>query len=127
MTTLDWVILCTLASLYGWIEQHIYRHGYEDTGWHIFGKINPRYHLPLVAFWLGICYLTGAWWFIGAFAVIEDWWFFRFHQDKKLQRSSWVTFGMGGIGWDGVFFIPTTYFIGVGLTIGFYYINEWIR
>ena len=119
---IKYLVLAAIAIMYGYIEQNIYRHGNRDNGPHIW-KINPRYHLPLVGIWLGTCYLAGAWWAIGIFCVIEDLSYFAFHPDDTLDEKDWVTFSMGGIRL-GKFFIPTTYFIGIGLSVGLYFLSR---
>ena len=119
---MNYVILALVAVFYGYVEQNVYRHGYRDNGPHIW-KINPRYHLPLVGIWFLTCYLAGLWFLIGAFAVLEDMAYFFFHPEDTLDSGDWVTFGMGGIRL-GKFFIPTTYFLGVGLSVGLYFLSR---
>ena len=121
---MNYIILAAIAILYGFLEQWIKRNGFSDKGYHIFGKISANYHIPMLAMWFLTCHLAGAWWTIGIFAVLEDWSYFRFHPSDELDSLDWVTFGMGGIGWPGKFFIPTTYFLGIGLSVGLYFLDR---
>ena len=113
-------LLVLIAVLFGYIEQYTYRNGFATGGPRLFNWLSIPYHVPLGALWLSTCILAGAWWFFPAFCVVQDWAWFRFHPHDTLDPGDWVNAKLGGF---YVFraWIPYTYLIGVGLSIGLYY------
>ena len=115
-------ILILLAILWGHREQHIYRHGYKDTTYHLFGKLSVRYHFNLWISWSLICYALGYWYLTPLFAMIEDMAYFAFHPDDTLDSGDWINMGMGGVNILGKW-IPFVYVIAVLSTYLLYRIS----
>ena len=120
---MNYIILAAIAILYGFLEQWIKRNGFSDKGYHIFGKISAHYHIPMLAMWLLTCHLAGAWWAVGAFAVLEDMAYFFFHPEDTLDSGDWVNFSLGGFRLFGRW-IPWTYILGIGLSVGLYFLSR---
>ena len=114
--TLGWLFV--LAGIVGWLEQHVYNHGYDDDGYHIFGWLNPRHHLPMIAGEIIVCALAGVWWFVPMFLVLEDVWYFLLDPNDTLEPSDWIAKGLGGFNFFGQF-IPWIYVVGMSLSVGF--------
>lgn len=115
LDTAFWLLVAT-GVLWGFMEQHVFRNGFRDMTYHLFGKISLRYHGTLWALWAIICYQAGYWWFTPAFAVIEDISYFAFHAEDTLDEYDWINFGLGGVRlfrW----WIPFVYGIAGALTL----------
>lgn len=110
------IFLVILAILFGWLEQHIYRNGYSDLGTHWY-LINPRYHLPMFSVWAIICYIADSFWFIGLFAVIEDYFYFIFHPDDNLSKDDWIFKLLGGFSIGDRIVIPYMYLLGILISV----------
>jgi hypothetical protein len=117
----NFILLVASAVVWGFQEQHIYRNGYRDTTYHLFGKVSLRYHLPMVTIWGILCTVSGYWWMLPAYMVIEDWSYFRFHPTDSLDPKDWVNFGLGGFRLFGGAWIPTVYLIGFALSAAAYH------
>lgn len=113
---LDLLLLALIAVLWGYVEQHVYRQGYQDKTFHLFGKLSVRYHLPTWGMWAAINYLAGYWWFTPAFAMIEDMSYFFFDPTDELDKDDWINMGLGGVSISGVW-IPTMYIIAIAVTV----------
>jgi hypothetical protein len=109
-----WMTL--LALFVGYLEQQAYNHNYRDNGWHLFGWLNPRHHIPMV---LGIaiaCTAAGVWWFTPLFLVFEDAAYFLFNPNDDLDPHDWIARGLGGFS-IAKYFIPWIYVVGIGVTL----------
>ena len=115
-------ILILLAILWGHREQHIYRNGYADKTYHLFGKLSVRYHFNLWASWLLICYGLGYWYLTPLFAMIEDMAYFAFHPADWLGPEDWINMGLGGFRCFGKW-VPSVYIIAVLSTCLLYWVS----
>lgn len=116
---IGWMTL--LALTVGYLEQQVYNHEYKDRGWHVFGWLNPRHHIPMV---LGIaiaCIAARVWWFTPMFLVIEDAAYFLFNPNDDLDPHDWIARGLKGFT-IAKYFIPWIYAVGVAATTYFLWI-----
>lgn len=116
----NFILLVASALVWGFTEQHIYRNGYRDKTYHLWGKLSVRYHLTIICQWAILCYALGYWWMLPAYMVIEDWAYFRFHPTDTLDENDWVNFGLGGIRVLGAW-LPAVYAIGLLLSFSIYH------
>jgi hypothetical protein len=119
------LILIGIAGLIGYVEQHVYRNNYRDYGWHFLGFFSPRYHLPNFISWMLVCSLADYTWFIGIFAVIEDFCYFLFHPTDTLEKDDWICRMMGSFSVLGLR-IPNAYLLGGAFSYFLYKIPSWI-
>ena len=99
--------LILFAVLYGIGEQYAVRKGWRSGKKIILNQFS-WYHFIMGLLFVNVILLTdGDYWHFPLMALIEDITFFLFGP-FKLDRNSWVTWGLGGIDF-GCVFIPTTY------------------
>lgn len=106
------LILISLAFLEGYIEWRIYNNGYAGSGPKIFGWLRANYHIPLFLRWVTFCILLDAWWFLPAFASLEDI-FWHVSARKFPTKDSWISR-------LGFWIVPNVWWIGL-LTSGLLY------
>ncbi len=116
------ILLMCCAVMYGYIEQLAYRNGFYPPEHSILNKFSLKYHVPMVVFWLLMCYGFGYWWAIGLFAMVEDASYFAFHPTDDLDRKDWVTMNLGGVTVFGQF-IPYTYVLLFAASVGLFWIE----
>lgn len=99
--------LMLFAILYGIGEQYAVRKGWKSGKKIIFNQFS-WYHFVMGLLFVGVILLVnGDYWHFPLMVLIEDITFFLF-SPLKLNRDSWITWGLGGIDFGWVF-IPTVY------------------
>jgi|APSaa5957512576_1039674.scaffolds.fasta_scaffold75234_2 hypothetical protein len=114
---MTFILLMGLAILFGYIEVTIYQGGFKSSGERFMGTWTYSYHIPMILAWFISCILSGYWWAIPLFAVLQDASYFFFHKEDELDNSDWSTYGLDGINITNDIFIPFSYLIGLVLTI----------
>ena len=107
----DILVLVVFALFEGYREQLMKRSGarwwertiFDGVGFpivvqrtRVFTIFTVAYHVPLAIFWTALCWKLNNIEFVPAFALVEDWAFFRFHPDDKIDETDWAHKHFGG-------------------------------
>ena len=131
---LTYYALAAFFILAGYLEQMGFRSGHRPWLWvdcngvshprlQIAGFVIPTYHLPLLASWFIVCYLSHTSWFFFFGATIQDWSYWRFHPTARLGETSAVNAKLGGFYVYGDkdsrnnWWLPNIYIIAISLSI----------